>query len=422
VLENEREGERGPEAPSHERLVEKLLVAEARRGTCLRIRVYCPQQQKPRRSDAGRLPEVGDCALEPRLFETPRAEPEDGEDAPRRAGGDDHDERNPVRGHDLDADRGDGGDDEEVQRSAGNTLHLPVVDHEVLAHHALNENLEQDTADHAQREERESVKDLPSGQLEEPENPRADRNGDADDGEVPGERVDRVAHHGLEPCCGTFQTSVDAEALVSAPALKRHDLADDSPAMRPVDKRHAYDDAYYHARGRYCEAERRAVLPAGVRKALGHAADSAVSALEADLQEVAEARRDSAQPRKDEAGEPEPDDVLPPRDDLSEHELGESEGNDAPDVGNYLAEEERRENNVDQKSRHAPHRAEKLGVHTIAERQKDDKTDCTADDRTWQIQTLQQRHPETHELPYNEKPAQGREHSYRRRHFVTSQD
>ena len=138
-----------------------------------------------------------------------------------------------MRGDDLQAYRRDGGNNEEVERRAGDALHLPVVYDEALPHRLRGE-LQEDPADHAEGEKRKRVEHLPPRQPQELEEPHPDRDRDADDREVPGERVDGVAHHRLESGCRTRAPRVDAEPLAHPPPLERDDLAHDSLPVRPV--------------------------------------------------------------------------------------------------------------------------------------------------------------------------------------------
>ena len=202
-----------------------------------------------------------------------------------------------------------------------------------------------------------------------------------------------------------------------APALAEgNDLLDDSLPVRPVDKHHSDDDADYHAGRSDRKAKGRAVVPSCGKKALRHSADGAVAALEADLYEIAEERRDVAQACEDEAREAKAHDVLAPRHDLPEDELRERKRHDALQVREARSEEERREDDVYEKARHLAHRVGDFRVDFVAESRYDSKSDRPPDDGAWEIQPLQERDPEPDELAGDEKPAEGDEHYDGQRH------
>ena len=171
---------------------------------------------------------------------------------------------------------------------------------------------------------------------------------------------------------------MDAAPLVEGSVAEGADLLHESAAMRPLDKRHAEDDADDHADGGDRVAERNAVLPAEGRKRLRHAADRTVSAFEADLKEVAERRGNAAPARKDETRKAEADDVLPPGDDLSEAKLRKRKPDDRPELRRHRTKEERREDDVDHKAGNRPHAARNLSGSMLSERRHDDQPENPA--------------------------------------------
>ena len=222
---------------------------------------------------------------------------------------------------------------------------------------------------------------------------------------MPGKGIHGVAHDRLQPGGRTKAAEVHSPSLVPAPLGERHHFGDYPARVRPVDHRHAGDYADHHASRRHCEAERRAFLPPGRNEALLHSADGAVAALEADLDEIAEARRHAKPARKHEASEAEPDHVLPPRDYLAHHELRIREGDDAPDVRQRLAEEERRKDDVDQEARDLAHGVDDLARHPVPGDRQHGEADEAADDGAGQIQALQDRDPHPHDLAGHKEPA-----------------
>lgn len=374
MLDNERKRKRRPKPSAHEWFVQQLLVAETRRRTGLRFGVDRAQEQEPRRRHAGRLAKVRNRALEPGFAKAPRTEPEDGKDAPGHPGDDDHDEGHPVRDDDVDADCRNSRDNEEVERRAGDALHLAMVDQKILAE-CTHDELEKNSANHAKREERKAIEHLPAREPQELENPRANCDRDANDREMPGEGINRIAHDSLQSGRGARATWMDAEPFVSTPAAERHDLADDAPAMRPVDERHAHDNSNNHARRRHGEPKRRTVGPSRLKKALGHAADGSVSALKADFNQISKTGRNAAEFREDESRKTEPDDILPPRDDLTQHKLGKCHRDDAPQAGQHRTKEERRKNDIDEEARDIAHCIHDAGVNPAAKSGDEDEAD-----------------------------------------------
>ena len=171
---------------------------------------------------------------------------------------------------------------------------------------------------------------------------------------------------------------MDAAPLVEGSVAEGADLLHESAAMRPLDKRHAEDDADDHADGGDRVAERNAVLPAEGRKRLRHAADRTVSAFEADLKEVAERRGNAAPAHEDEAREPKADHVLSPGDDLPETQLRKRAADDLLQPRRRSAEEKRREDDVDHESGNRPHAARNLSGSMLSERRHDDQPENPA--------------------------------------------
>ena len=247
---------------------------------------------------------------------------------------------------------------------------------------------------------------FPCGRVEAAQQAVADEDGDPHHGEVPGERVDRVAHHGLAARGRPLVGRQDAAALEVRAVLERDDLPHVPLPVSPLDHRHAQHDAEHHARRRHREAERDAVLPVERLEALHHAAHGAVPALEAHFEQVAEGRRHAEARREDEAREPEADDVLSPRDELADAELREGVAEDVADLRRHRAEEERREDHVDEEARHLPRRRRVLGRDAVAEAADEHEPDQAADHGARQVEPLQERDVDADDLADEEQGAE----------------
>ena len=120
-----------------------------------------------------------------------------------------------------------------------------------------DDRLHQDAANHAEREEREALEDAAGGVWEDrdlraaesEQHEVADADGQADDGDVPGEGVDGVAGDGLAAGGGAFVRKVDAAPLVHWTLVEGADFAHIAMPVGPVYKNHAHDDADDHADG-----------------------------------------------------------------------------------------------------------------------------------------------------------------------------
>ena len=121
-------GQCGDQAAAEERFEHRLLVAERLERRGLGLRVHHAHEDQPGGGHAHGLAEVTDTALEPVAADDSGCQPqEDGHverDADHRQDG----ERRQVVPHGLQRERGDGGDDQAVQRETLDAQHDLVVD------------------------------------------------------------------------------------------------------------------------------------------------------------------------------------------------------------------------------------------------------------------------------------------------------
>ena len=230
--------------------------------------------------------------------------------------------------------------------------------------------------------------------------------------DVPRERVDRVAAHGLAPGGGARLGRVDAAALVLGALLERADLLHVAALVGPVDERHPDDDAHDHAGRGDGEPEVDAVLPAERAEALGHPAHGAVAALEPDLEQVAEGRRHAEERDEQEARQAEPEDVLPPGEQLPEAQLRERDADDLPEPRRGDAEEERREDDVDEEARELLRGGDPLRRDVRAEETDGGEADEPADDGAREVEPLQERDVHADDLSADEQEREDGEDGY----------
>ena len=244
------------------------------------------------------------------------------------------------------------------ERRARDAGHLLAVNKEVHLYEP-RAGLQQNAAEHAERAERETCEDARLRRrkerslngLEPLEHAEAHQNGEADDRDVPGERVHAVRIDRLVAGVGAAMARIDAFALVERTFVEGAHGLHVAALVGDVDEEHAQDDAEDHAGGGDGVAERQAVCPLVGEEAL-EAANRAVTALEADFQQVAERGRQVEGLREPEARETQSHDILSPRDELCEAKLREGRGGHvlrARLLG--LAEEKRRKDHIDEETR-----------------------------------------------------------------------
>ena len=399
--------------------MEKLLVAERRGRLGLVLRVHGAKQEQPGRGHAERLPEIRDGAFEPRVAEEFRRHEQHHQHGQQCAGADQDEQRQPVLKHDLDADRGDRGDHQEIQRSAGDAFHLVAVDQGRDAE-PLERVLDDEAADHAQREEREPGEDT-DGRLREDRDLQvpaaeqdrvADRHGRPDQRAVPRQRVDGVAQHRLASGGGLFPAAVDPLQVEPVHLLQRHEVMHVAAPVRPVHQDHADDDRDDHAHGRHGVTQRDAVAPVVFLEHGRHAAHRAVSALESDLQQVAERWRQPEERHQHESGQAESQHILSPRDELPEAELRERHRDHSGKPRRGHAEEESREDHVDEEARQLADGGNDVRRDHVGKAFEDDEGDRAADDGAGEIEFLQERDEDAQEFSQHQKQRQNTENQY----------
>ena len=97
---------------------------------------------------------------------------------------------------------------------------------------------------------------------------------------------------------------------------------------------------------------------------------------------------------------------LAPGDDLSHAELRQGKKHEVMHLGNRGAEEDRREDHVDEKARRLLHRRTELSGHGLARRAHHGKSHESADDGRRQIETLQERQIDAQDLADDQHQAQ----------------
>ena len=302
----------------------------------------------------------------------------------------------PVLHHDLDPDGGNGGHHQKIQSCPGKTLHLSMVDQVILLdflHSPLNEQ----AADHAEREQREPGKDPFCGirehfdfhLLEEGEGNIAQGHRKTDEGNMPRQRIQRVAENRLPSGRGHFALLVKAFAAEFILSAERNHLRDIAFVVRPVDKDHADHDCKDHPHGGHGVTQGNAFAPVVGFKGAGHTANGAVPAFKTDFQQVAEGRIDAEKGSEDKTCQPQSQHILPPRKDLAETQLGECGFDDGFHAGSYHPEEEGGKDDIDQEARQFGHVFSHIRGQQIGETLQQDEADQSADHRTGQIQSLQ---------------------------------
>lgn len=390
--------------------MKKLFVTESGGRFGLAFGVDGTEEEKAGGGNAEALPEIGDGAFKPGVFEKSGSEEDEHQDGLEQAAEDQDEKGEPVFQNDFKPDGGDGGNDQKVEGGPGEPLHLAVID-EVIEFDFLHEPLKEEAADHAEGEEGEPCKDALGGfreefdfaLLEKDEGDVAHGDREPDEGDVPCEGVQRVAKNGLAAGVGHFLLPVKAFASDLILFIEGDDLGDVTFPVGPVDEDHADDDGKDHADGGYGVSEGDPFAPVIGFKSAGHAADGAVTAFEADFEEITESGVDAEEGGEDESGKSETDDILSPGEELTEAELWESGFDNGFCAGGDHPEEEGCENNIDQEAGEFGHIFKYIGGEESGEALKQDQSCESADDGTWQIKFLKEGYIGAEDLAEYEK-------------------
>ena len=158
--------------------------------------------------------------------------------------------------------------------------------------YSLRQLLKQETAYHAERKQGESFHQPRFTrrvavylQLSQPvEHAESHQNRNSHQRYVPGQRVDGIAVHRLHPGRGLSVAAINAELLQAVAVGKTADILHIATPCSPVHQNDAQHYRQQHAGGGHGVAQCNPIFPAIGGKALCHAADGTVPALEADFQ------------------------------------------------------------------------------------------------------------------------------------------
>ena len=281
--------------------------------------------------------------------------------------------------------------------------------------------LQDQSADETERKERETFKHLELlhpfrrdliEQKEQLLEPVADQYGDAEDGDMECQRVDRIAENGLLPGRRLCMARIDAAPFIRLLFREKPHIFHPAAPDRQIDERHTDDNAEHHAGGRHRITQVPAARPVEMIERGGETGHGAVPAFEADFQQCAECPVDVEERNQHQSGQGEPDHILPPGDQLSVAELGRGKPPDLPQAGQGGTDEERGEDDVDEEPGDVIPAGIPVGREVFPEGVDPDEPDQSSDDGSGQIETLQQRNRSSDGLAENQQQTEAAEGHY----------
>ena len=441
-LEDDRHRQRRDQATAEERLEHQLLVAERLERRGLALRVDDAHEDQARGRHAHRLAEVADAALQPVRRNGARHHPQQQEHVEHDAADAQQHERPDVVRDGLQRNGRQRRHDEQVQRQALDAQHDARVD-EVAVADLVQAQLQDDAADHRQREQRhvrQQLHGVGPQHLLDPLDPlqqdHADEDRDGHERHVQRQRLDRRRAR-RQVARGVLLVLAEQAALLGDRAVL--DLGDDlgaAGADGPVDHGDADDDAADQADGGHRDCQVRAFGPAEILEHGDHACGGAVAALESDFDERAGHRGHAEQRRQHGDRQQQADDVLSRRERHADRQLRPGEVVHGLGPGELLPQEQGGEHHRNQQARQRlPHRQhffaeDAAGFDELADSPADraaehaqhlgaqQQGDETAHDRRGQEQLLRHLDPDSHDLAdeQHQRQQQQRESNHVRGH------
>lgn len=163
---------------------------------------------------------------------------------------------------------------------------------------------------------------------------------------------------------GAFR--VYSPAFVERPLSERTDGLYVASCVCPVHHAHTYRNAAHHPYCRHRVSKRDSVAPVVGDERLRHAPYRAVPALEAQLKQVPERRRHIERRHKQESGNADANDILPPHHNLRKRKLRQHRCGKVLHLGDTCAKEQRSEYDVYEETRHAAHILHHIRWHVFA--------------------------------------------------------